>query len=64
MKTVRARMAADEITTTFYVDREGDIFEDKIDAELLGLAGTVTVPSFFVGTLDKMRAYALQLYNA
>ena len=52
-----------ENTATFFVDVYGDIFDTLEEAELLGLDGTVQVPSLYVGSLEEMRAAALAKYN-
>jgi len=51
-------------TATFYVCVYGDIFDTAEEAEITGLAGTVTVDGFFVGSMDEMRRAALSKYNA
>lgn len=63
MKTVNA-YTTPENTTTFWIDVEGDIFDNKEDAELIGIAGKVVVDCFYVGTLEQMKQAALEKYLA
>ena len=63
MKNVNAATQT-ESTATFYVCVYGDIFDTAEEAEITGLAGTVTVDGFFVGSMDDMRRSALAKYNS
>jgi len=63
MKNVNAARQT-EGTATFYVCVYGDIFDTAEEAEITGLAGTVTVDGFFVGSMDDMRRSALAKYNS
>ena len=63
MKNVNAATQT-ESAATFYVCVYGDIFDTAEEAEITGLAGTVTVDGFFVGSMDEMRRAALSKYNA
>lgn len=62
MKAVN--VATGDNTATFFVDAEGDIFDTVEEAEVLGLAGTITRDALYVGSLDEMRQAALEAYNS
>jgi hypothetical protein len=59
MQNVKAHTENAE-TTVFYMDVYGDIYGAEEDAEITGIAGTVTVDSFFVGSYEEMMESAKQ----
>jgi len=64
MKHINATEICGDHKAVFYVDVYGDIFDSQEEAELLGMAGTVTVEGFYVGTAEGMKRAALEKYNA
>jgi len=43
----------------YYIDVYGDIHETLYEAEFFGLAKTVEIDGFYVGSRDEMKAHAL-----
>lgn len=59
------RTSGDMDEAIFWIDNFGDIHDSIQDAELIGtVAGMIRMDSMFVGSLDKMRSYALASYQS
>lgn len=61
MKTVN--VAQTDNQATFFVDVCGDIHDTAEGAEILGIDGTVTIDNGYPGSIEAMRAVALEHYN-